>query len=368
MRRIPELDAVRGLAACVIVFAHVGLLPGSPWALSAVDLFFVLSGYLITTNIVANRQKPRFLPYFFVRRSLRIWPAYYLAFVACLILNQFLKWDTPPDGWPYYLTFTQNLPGYIQWPPPQFSGMFLHTWTLAVEEQFYLLWPLLLFRAGRRTSYALVISFIVLPPLMRSRGFFPILLLSRCDGLALGSLLALLVTDIKINSNPARLNHVRAAFLAMALAPIVAPWLLNPSWIELSSHLFTTRASITYFGVVGLLLTLQQSIMTAPFRVRILCHMGEISYGLYLYHPLVFAALPALYRRYIMDKLGLSSPLLRDCVMMTLSLALAELSFRLLEKPILAFKDRLTDKDALSTYRGPHRSRPAVPLDDLASS
>ena len=174
MRRILELDALRGIAAIVIVIAHLGLIRGTAWVLSAVDLFFVLSGYLITANILKNRQAPRFLSVFFTRRALRIWPAYYLAMVVCLLVSRTVKWDQPPDAWPYYLTFTQNVHDYVKIPSPLFSKMFLHTWTLAIEEQFYVLWPLLLFRAGPRTRLAVILTFAAIPPILRGLHYNPL--------------------------------------------------------------------------------------------------------------------------------------------------------------------------------------------------
>src|SRR5262249_46366231 len=177
MRRVLELDALRGIFALTIVLAHVGMIPDSKWVFSTVDLFFVLSGYFITTNVLKNRQAPRFLPVFFTRRSLRIWPAYFLALGACLLLNRSLKWDAPPDAWPYSLTFPQSAQAYLKWPLPRFSGMFLHTWTLAIEEQFYILWPLLLFRAKRRAVWGVVVAFAAVPPVARALGYAPYLLL-----------------------------------------------------------------------------------------------------------------------------------------------------------------------------------------------
>ena len=195
MRRILELDALRGIFALTIVLAHIGLMVDSPWVFTTVDLFFVLSGYFITTNVLKNRRTPGFLGVFFTRRALRIWPAYYLALAVCLVLNRSLKWDARPDAWPQYLTFTQNLQAYWKVPLPSFSGMFVHTWTLAIEEQFYLLWPVLLCRAGRRTLLGVILTFAALPTVGRALGYSPYLLLTRCDGLALGALLASLTCD-----------------------------------------------------------------------------------------------------------------------------------------------------------------------------
>jgi peptidoglycan/LPS O-acetylase OafA/YrhL len=391
MRRILELDALRGISAVVIVLAHIGAVPGTPWALSMVDLFFVLSGYFITTSIVKNRQTPGFLSVFFTRRALRIWPAYYVALAACLLLNRVLKWDAPPDAWPQYLTFTQNVQAYLNRPLPSFSGMFIHAWTLAIEEQFYVLWPLLLWRAGRRALPAIVLAFAAFPPVARALGYSPYLLLTRCDGLALGSLLALVVFD---RDRVARhLAAYRLGFAAVGLAALVVPalagegparWLASLTGVpgaRLVGALFTTRVAVVYFGLAGLTLCLQGHPALRPLRDRRLCYVGTISYGLYLYHPLVFAALPGLYRRWVVRKLGLTSTLLMDVVMIGVCFALAELSRRLLEGPVLALKERVSYRGARFEpeeyhvidppqkvgYRGPHSIEAAAVTPEAGS-
>jgi peptidoglycan/LPS O-acetylase OafA/YrhL len=351
MGRIPELDAIRGVAAVVIMLAHIGLMPDSPWIFSIVDLFFVLSGYLITKNVLKNRTSPYFLPVFFTRRALRIWPAYYLAFAVCLLLNRYLKWDHRPDAWPFYLTFTQNVHEYFGWRAPAFSGMFLHTWTLAIEEQFYLVWPTLLYRGGRRWVTGVVVASVLLPLAMRLQGFSPYLLLTRCDGLAFGSLLALLLQD---RERVARnLSAHRWGFALIGLVALVVPVLgrlptpvVKPGQ-GLVGHplvvsLFLTRSCVVYFGLAGFLLCAQGLPALRWLRLRAFCHMGVISYGLYLYHPMVFGALPRLYQRFVERKLGLTSSLLRNVVLLCVCVILAELSRRLLEGPIQAWKDRIT--------------------------
>lgn len=373
MRRILELDALRGIFAVVIVLAHIGLLNDSPWIFSTVDLFFVLSGYFITTNVMKNRKTPGFLSVFFTRRALRIWPAYYLALAACLVLNRALKWDARPDAWPQYLTFTQNIQAYLKWPLPSFSGMFIHTWTLAIEEQFYIVWPLLLLRAGPRTRLGLILSFAALPPIIRALGYSPYLLLTRCDGLALGALLATLVFDRDRVAR--RLGAFRAGFAAVGLSALLGPVLVGDrligtmegwtgiSWTQLGPALFTSRACLVYFGLGGLTLCLQGHPALGLLRDKRLCYMGTVSYGLYLYHPMVFAALPGPYKRLVFRHLGLHSTLLMNLTMLAVCFLLAELSRRYVEGPILALKERLTYKTAgvdpsayavVSPYRGPH--------------
>jgi peptidoglycan/LPS O-acetylase OafA/YrhL len=384
-RRVLELDALRGITAFVIVLAHLGHMVESAWIMTTIDFFFVLSGYFITLNVLAGSGSPNFFRVFYIRRGLRIWPAYYVALAACLVLNSRLKWDQPPDAWPYYLTFTQNVQAYLGWPLPRFSGMFLHTWTLAIEEQFYLLWPLLVYLAGRKYVVPLIVPFFLAPIVLRSLGFLPYLLLTRCDGLALGALLAVLVGD------RGRLDRHATAFrLAFALIAVVglgAPALSGvfaappqtdwPSafWPRLLYSVFMARACVVYFAAAGLVLCFQGHPRLALLRDRRLCYTGQVSYGLYLYHPLVFATVPQLYRRYVFRYLGLRSTLLMDLVQIAICFALAELSRRLLERPFLALKDRFkyarpvaTPAPALAVaaepgplLKGPHTRPSQVP-------
>lgn len=101
---------------------------------------------------------------------------------------------------------------------------------------------------------------------------------------------------------------------------------------------FTTRACILFFGLSGLVLCLQGHKALAILRDKRLCYLGTVSYGIYLYHPLVFAALPGFYKRIVFRKLGLTSSLLMNLTLLAVCFLLAELSRRFLEEPILALK------------------------------
>src|SRR5689334_19766085 len=111
MPRVPELDALRALAALVVLLFHIRP-QRFPWGWTGVDLFFVLSGYLITTIILGHQGTRGFVRNFYIRRSLRIWPIYYLALLGLVLANRWLPKPQPMDALPYYLTYTQNLPSY----------------------------------------------------------------------------------------------------------------------------------------------------------------------------------------------------------------------------------------------------------------
>jgi peptidoglycan/LPS O-acetylase OafA/YrhL len=349
MRRIVELDALRGITAFVIVCAHLNLLGHSPWIPTLVDLFFVISGYFITRNLLEASHSPRFFRVFYTRRALRIWPAYYLAFVACMIINRYLKWDNPPHGWLYFLTFTQNIPDYWGGKMPVFSGMFQHTWTMAIEEQFYLFWPVMVYVAGRRGLPAILAPFLIAPVVMRALGWSPYLLLTRCDSLSLGGVLAYLATSPTWLER--RRTSMAVAMIGLGVAALAWPVTFLPGQ-PLQCSLFELRACLIYFAVVSLVFLFAGRPWLAILRNRVLCYTGEISYGLYLYHPMVFAALPAIYKRFIWRKMGLHSQVMMDLSLMAVCFLVAILSRELLEKPILALKNRFRyDRASASGWR-----------------
>ena len=114
MRRIPELDGLRGLAALAVLLAHLGegRWPLVGWGWTAVNLFFVLSGYLITGIVLREGHAPGFWRAFYARRVLRIWPVYFGTIAAILAVGPLVGRPAATAGLPSYLTFTQNVPRY----------------------------------------------------------------------------------------------------------------------------------------------------------------------------------------------------------------------------------------------------------------
>ena len=205
MRRVPELDSIRGLAALGVMIYHLNS-PAFLFQGVRVDLFLILSGYLVTTVILNRGNAGNFYLVFQARRVLRIWPIYYLTLAALVATNACLARSTAIDALPNYLTFTQNIQRYWSNSVPPFKWYYTHTWSLALEQQFYLFWPLLLAVAGRRRLVELAVALVAISVTARALGFHWWVLLSRCDGFALGSILALLFGD------PERVSAMRGLY------------------------------------------------------------------------------------------------------------------------------------------------------------
>jgi peptidoglycan/LPS O-acetylase OafA/YrhL len=346
MRRLPELDAVRGLAALWIVGHHFTY-PGpfyeaffyTGWI--SLEFFFVLSGYLITTIVLENGGREGFFRTFYSRRALRIWPIYYLFLLAVLVVHRFVPGIGPIDGLPFYMTFTQNTELYVFRTPHPFLYVFDITWSLAIEEQFYILWPLLvilLTAGGRRSSRVtwLVALTVALSVTLRCLGFHEHLLLARADGFALGGLIAVLTCGTDHDHAPSR--RWVAAWVVVALSGLVyltlGHWLQGQRPLEHAGPLSFLAAAVVAFGVIGLVVTHSGHSWLRPLRGRGLGYVGTISYGIYLYHLACLVAASVILRR-----LGVSQTQTQlVAVALVLCVGVAVTSWTLIEEPILRLK------------------------------
>jgi peptidoglycan/LPS O-acetylase OafA/YrhL len=356
MRRIAELDGVRGLAAVSIVVYHI-FWTRLPWGWAGVDVFFVLSGCLITTIVLEHGGSPQFLSTFYARRGLRIWPIYYL-----LLLLLVLFWNGEPGSLGYYLTFTQRIPYYWGGAMPDWTGI-AHTWTLALEEQFYLVWPALVLLAGRRWTAPMALGLALASIAARGCGAHHYVLLGRCDGFALGGFLGAMLVD-RQSERARRRVYGWAAGLAV-LALVLA------AWLGMEGHLVSTRSPLHYrvhvtiaslgsFVLVALVALNVGHPWLACLRLRPVGYLGTISYGLYLWHhPITQLSFE------LKELLGVGPGPVLWAAEIGLSLAAAVVSWHLIEKPILRLKD-------LVPYQPSFASDPAPPAgergDALATS
>lgn len=357
MRRIEELDSLRGLAALSIVFFHLPVGSSSPLG-SSIYLFFVLSGYLITTILLRHSATAGFLLAFYARRGLRIWPIYYLALGGVIVFCVWAPNPTPLASLARYLTFTQFTGYYWSASVVDAIPALGHTWSLAVEEQFYLLWPAVLALVGRKRLAGAAILIIAAAVATRALGYSRWILVTNGDGLVLGGLLAGMLHD-RTPSEARSLygSRLTAAGLlagtAWALAHLPGPW---------GAVLAPTRVlcvNVFFFAVVGLVVIHAGDPRLAPLRDRRLVYLGTISYGLYLYHYILYhwledwaAALAA-------------SEAVRDALKVVASVLAAALSERWIERPIGSLKHLFpypNDGPAVPAPAGPELSGLLLPL------
>jgi peptidoglycan/LPS O-acetylase OafA/YrhL len=298
-----ELDGVRAIAALMVMFFHFfqllitndsTLLLLKKYAIfgqTGVSLFFVLSGFLITRILLATKETPGYFSNFYIRRALRIFPLYYFAlllfyFIVPQLTGQEMLSGSGPRF--YYWTYLQNFAMTFKWP----SQGPLHFWSLAVEEHFYLFWPLLIYFLSKRHIVTAVVVLAVVSILVRVlliKNDYPVFYFtfSRMDELAIGALLAVLELNKKLT--PAHSKKFILLF-ALVIIPTVAIWVSNQSSGNASLQIGKfILLSVTYFSLIGYIITLKEShLIKKVLRIKALSYTGKISYGLYVYHPLCY--------------------------------------------------------------------------------
>ena len=330
---IPQFDFLRGVAVLLVMLFHASHdVQSFPMAVyisfgwAGVDLFFVLSGFLITGILFDTRDQKGYFANFYARRILRIWPLY-LALLGVMFLAVPAiapHWGAAAMGsakpaWAFLL-FVQNLAiGHVV------TGPLSATWSLAVEEQFYFAWPLVIWLLPRKAIMRLAAALIVGSPLLRlglllGHAHFSMYYntLTRLDGLAVGSFLAIWLRDTEAAT-------VKRWAVAMLPAALIAAILLDQAWIRYSAVAVASGAIVCL------------SFFMIP-RNRFVQFTGRISYGLYLTHLAAFglATKPELRRHYP------HSPAFNDGAYLiaglVMSYAIASLSWFLFESQILRAK------------------------------
>jgi peptidoglycan/LPS O-acetylase OafA/YrhL len=351
--RLPELDAIRGCAIVMVLIWHYvacgkhtagevsgHLVTGLGLLWSGVDLFFVLSGFLITGILLDNRSVNNYFTVFYLRRIGRIFPLYYLllgSFVLLWFVRSYRNLWLLQDPFPLwsYASFTQNiLMGlYGRFGPP-WLGV---TWSLAVEEQFYCVVPLLVWLLPRRTFAAVALLLVILAPLLRSTwgGFHSFVWAPwRGDSLMTGALLAVAVREARI------LRWFQANILALYAA--LAIFLVGLAFFD--HH--PLRANYTWLaGLYGVLLLLavvdRQTLVARVLRNRVLIWFGTTSYAIYVFHQPV----SGLVHGYLGDGAQPSVDSAESCGLTLLALAItlvmAEASSRYFERPFLEWAHRM---------------------------
>jgi peptidoglycan/LPS O-acetylase OafA/YrhL len=341
----PQLDGLRAVAVTAVAWSH--WLPA--WQLglplgAGVHLFFVLSGFLITRILLDLRTVPRRLPAigrFFVRRALRLFPAFFLVLGVAVWAGVPLARET----WPWHAAYLSNvfIAGDGRW-----QGHLSHFWSLAVEEQFYLVWPWLIVFAPARWLGAVVAAAVLLGPLSRfiaasaglTEAFWALVPGGSADSLGLGAWVALAATHRR-DGRPEIAGRawlpalaaslwvgLQAAEAVAPLPPVVTVWrqVLQGvvfAWV-------VSRAVGGFAGPAG-------RVLAHPVAIGV----GRISYGVYLIHAFAPVVVFAMVRALGVEAWVPTSAFARAGLYAATTLALASLMWRWLERPVLAWKSRV---------------------------
>jgi peptidoglycan/LPS O-acetylase OafA/YrhL len=306
--RFPALDGIRALAVTMVFATHYGGGAKSGWLLNlynslrlrgwmGVDLFFTLSGFLITGILYDTRNDSRFFARFFARRSVRIFPVFYLVVVILSMLTPIFHYEWRPGHLPFLIymgnflaNFDQSLYEVVSANHPAASAHIGHLWSLCVEEQFYLLWPIVVWKVRDRDRLLWIacgMSFLALAFRGSLLLFSPELahqlvysLPFRMDALFMGAILALLLRG---ESSDSCQRACKWVFLG-ASSLVVAIFVLSPasdsSWLLSIGFTLIAAASA---GLIGMTLRSGSPVFRL-FHLRPLRTFGKYSYGFYLYH------------------------------------------------------------------------------------
>jgi peptidoglycan/LPS O-acetylase OafA/YrhL len=363
--RFAALDGMRGLAVASVMAFHTGV----GWASGGsvgVDVFFVLSGFLITLLLLQEWSKNSriALGRFYVRRLLRLYPALLVMAAAVLIYGQLAvhpvgtkPFDVVILGPLLYITDFQGAAGHIP-----FLSLTEHTWSLAVEEQFYLIWPpLLALMLARRATLRVVLAVILL--LTAASAVLPTLLWSgpatlgriyespdtRGQALLLGCALAVVTHAgwLPSGRRAAPVSQVVGLAGAAGLVFYTATGSYRDAWNYTDFGL--TLVALCTVAVIASTLVLPTGPIARVLAFRPLVGVGRISYGLYLWHWPIFIVLNQGY-------LGRSF-LVTQLIRVAVTLVIALLSYHFVEQPCLRLRHRF---DPPTRVPAPAATEPAA--------
>lgn len=298
LKYIKELDSVRGLAALSIMWLHfAGTITPSGSVSSffektasvfqtGVPLFFVLSGFLITRILLNSKSDTNYFSSFYMRRALRIFPLYYFVLLlAYTLLPVLMHYPLPAfaDIWASLL-YLQNFAITFHW---RYTGP-PHIWSLAVEEHFYLIWPMLLYYCSTKNLKRILIIVIIAEPILRyifekngiDSFYFTF---TRLDELCIGSLLAIRELEGKV------ISKKEIGVVATLLLGGVAAWMMLTGQRLLAVQVLKySFFAVIFYLVIGIVALNRIPVVNRLLSHKPLFYIGRISYGLYLYHPFCY--------------------------------------------------------------------------------
>lgn len=349
----PALDGLRGIAILLVVIYHnFGFIRQSYFGWLGVDLFFVLSGFLITDILLGALGKPGFLSRFYMRRVLRIFPLYYLSlalflFVLSPLTDERIEWEYYRDNQVYFWTYLQNWLFIFNEPGP--AHILNHYWSLAVEEQFYIFWPLVMLWIKKPKRLLLFITVLLVAVILFRFGlwiyqienlaYYNLYTFTRIDGICIGCIVALLV---HMNVDFIK-NHT--AIIVLVFAAINFLFYFINSRYEFSFPYIGLVGYTTFAMMFGLLVyeavLRETTLVNKIFGIPVLKFLGRISYGLYIFHWPVYLVMNAYLLRTLQDKLpSIGAQVMVSVLATALAIGISWLSRKYFESYFLKRKEK----------------------------
>ena len=367
------LDGVRGAAILMVLCVHfIGDAPAytaferamvklANYGIWGVDLFFVLSGFLITGLLYDSKGSARYFRDFYVRRTLRIFPLYSGVLAALFLFLPLSPTSYPAalaesahhQAWLWLYASNVYLAIHRGWVLPYVG----HFWSLAVEEQFYLVWPIVVLSFGRRSLLGICVVVTILALALRGAlsyagaGYVAQVVLTPCrfDALCVGGFLALAVRAVGLERVARTARWALGPLLGLVL--LASVW--NAVWGTLSDVVLPLRGTLIAltFGslLVASLAAKTTGVLSRLLRSRVMCFLGTRSYGLYVFHGIIAYGMAE--HRALLDALGArigsGAALLTAAAAGTgASILVDAASYEWFEKPFLRLKSRLAPSSA----------------------
>lgn len=361
---IAALDGVRGLAIVMVLMQHYGggrqsshivarcLGDALRLGWTGVSLFFVLSGFLISGILWDSIGQPHWWRRFYTRRSLRIFPLYYGVLAYAAVIGMVFEPQLLHGLW-IYAFYLQDIGQFLNWASslPSDRVVLDHFWSLAVEEQFYLVWPFVLMLMIRNRVLAMRVCLAVwvgsfalrlaMGAMYVQEGWLYRFPLSRAGELCMGAFLALWIRG---NKESVERNLVQRAQLALfaSAATLAALGLWTSGNFETSNVAWTTVGifvlPVLFSSLIAL--CLRPGIIQRFFSLSALRWLGKISYGVYVYHLVLRPVFNGIAMRLLSARSATAQNLCASTIGIVGTLAAATLSFYGFEKHFLRLKER----------------------------
>ncbi|MEO9894570.1 acyltransferase [Aurantibacter sp.] len=358
----PSLDGLRGIAVICVLLVHAsyGKISGG---FLGVDLFFVLSGYLITAILQKEFSLYHKISFknFYIKRILRLVPP----LVVCIGLYLIYQFFIPPKGNenPLMIVFA-SLFYFVNFIHESYMGPLVHLWSLSVEEHFYLFWPILvagvLFKLSRKNQILFILLFVVVITIFRiwvyhtntinpmTAGIFSIdsyrFTFCRIDAILIGALAAVALKvkqyDFKINIKP-----------NIGLGLLLAPLALLVLFLDVDNQIWRYGGffATNILALVIILFAIENP-KNKILGNQILLWFGQRSYGIYVYHYLIFLAMEPM-----REPGNIINLMVITLLRFLISLVFAEISYRFVERPILIFKKNFQNTKLRQPIEGKER-------------